>query len=100
VTNATSASLFNCGAPLLLPYKHGILITISKLHYIQPSSSENQHRKKPSHPINQPPKMANFLASIFGTELDKVNCSFYFVSLFHCRARPRPEQSAREEEKS
>lgn len=24
--------------------------------------------------------MANFLASIFGTELDKVNCSFYFVS--------------------
>lgn len=23
-------------------------------------------------------KMANFLASIFGTELDKVNCSFYF----------------------
>jgi splicing factor U2AF subunit len=23
--------------------------------------------------------MANFLASIFGTELDKVNCSFYFV---------------------
>lgn len=22
--------------------------------------------------------MANFLASIFGTELDKVNCSFYF----------------------
>lgn len=25
--------------------------------------------------------MANFLASIFGTELDKVNCSFYFVSL-------------------
>lgn len=25
--------------------------------------------------------MANFLASIFGTELDKVNCSFYFVSI-------------------
>lgn len=25
--------------------------------------------------------MANFLASIFGTELDKVNCSFYFVRL-------------------
>ena len=24
--------------------------------------------------------MASFLASIFGTELDKVNCSFYFVS--------------------
>jgi hypothetical protein len=23
--------------------------------------------------------MASFLASIFGTELDKVNCSFYFV---------------------
>lgn len=30
--------------------------------------------------------MANFLASIFGTELDKVNCSFYFVS-------PRPQLS-------
>lgn len=25
--------------------------------------------------------MASFLASIFGTELDKVNCSFYFVSV-------------------
>ena len=31
--------------------------------------------------FSQPPAtMANFLASIFGTELDKVNCSFYFVS--------------------
>ena len=33
--------------------------------------------------------MANFLASIFGTELDKVNCSFYFVSnLFHATTTP------------
>lgn len=34
--------------------------------------------------------MANFLASIFGTELDKVNCSFYFVrlsSLSHTHSR-------------
>ncbi|KFH47967.1 Splicing factor U2AF 23 kDa subunit-like protein [Hapsidospora chrysogenum ATCC 11550] len=30
--------------------------------------------------------MASFLASIFGTELDKVNCSFYFVSLLHSPA--------------
>jgi splicing factor U2AF subunit len=36
--------------------------------------------------------MANFLASIFGTELDKVNCSFYFVSsrcLYSFSPRPK-----------
>lgn len=37
-------------------------------------------------PISNHPaisKMASFLASIFGTELDKVNCSFYFVCILN-----------------
>lgn len=37
--------------------------------------------------------MASFLASIFGTELDKVNCSFYFVSILSSASHPGSEDA-------
>ena len=39
--------------------------------------------------------MASFLASIFGTELDKVNCSFYFVSILPIRLPSGKRRRAR-----
>lgn len=44
------------------------------------SSNASSFILSTNNPRHTSTTMANFLASIFGTELDKVNCSFYFVS--------------------
>lgn len=44
--------------------------------------------------------MANFLASIFGTELDKVNCSFYFVSSSHAKQKTADIQKRNDKEQN
>lgn len=49
---------------------------------------------------SSPPKMANFLASIFGTELDKVNCSFYFVSSSHAKQKTADIQKRNDKEQN
>jgi hypothetical protein len=85
--------------PRRLPVAPLLYLRCATSYYFQSSQAStypisNSTRKK-RNPHQQPrlhqspPKMANFLASIFGTELDKVNCSFYFVSS-HTRARARP----------
>ena len=54
-------------------YKKEITAYFSNFYFIETKKSldfeENAHRAK---------EMADYLASIFGTEKDKVNCSFYF----------------------
>jgi hypothetical protein len=62
--------------PQGFPKRRKLLI----LEAISPSIS--QRRILPISNLATPPKhtakMANYLASIFGTEADKVNCSFYY----------------------
>lgn len=80
--------MINAGTATRAPHFHALIpISTQTPHFaLQLFNSRplnHHHHPHSTSPQNETTlKMASFLASIFGTELDKVNCSFYFVSLF------------------
>jgi hypothetical protein len=54
---------------------------LTRIAFAVPHPTSPPTSSSPNAPKYTLANMANFLASIFGTELDKVNCSFYFVCL-------------------
>jgi hypothetical protein len=65
-------------APVLVQVAQ-LRATASRLFDLDTSTCATSHRPRP-HPylLTATAIMANYLASIFGTEQDKVNCSFYY----------------------
>jgi splicing factor U2AF subunit len=76
--NESSARLQQLGVPSRNP----AAATRTSTHFLDNNLSEGHTSNPPSHnlptPIQLTSIMANYLASIFGTEQDKVNCSFYY----------------------